>query len=151
MSWNAEWPTEGDAGRIVEIELADGRVVQGPLLPDPDAEHDPEDAPLFVVQDDAGVTHRLVNAVNWRFAERRQNGPSPVPAGGNLAQAALELQRRVRYLEMEMREAIQPLLQRFVEQTGLAPSEIVVDLIDASAPGSEKRDVRAEMRVVVQL
>src|SRR5215210_2535473 len=126
--WRDDWPGENDVGRRVELELADGRKVEGALLLDHSTEHDPDDAPLFLVQDDAGVTHRLVNVANWRFSEHSGAAPWPLSSGDGLASAALDLQRRVRYLELEIREAIQPLLRWFISQTGLAPIGIEIDL-----------------------
>lgn len=128
-----------------------GRTLQGELLLDVEAERDPEDAPLFVVRDVGGVTYRLVNVARWRFLDEPGAAPWPLSADGDLARAALELRRRVRYLEVELREAMQPLVRRFIDQTGLVPGQLTIELVDVATPGSDTPDVRIEVRAIVPL
>lgn len=63
-----KWPDWEDVGRKVEIELPDGRTVQGELLLKdffPNGTQD--EVPLFDVQTRYGTLHDLAASQQWRF------------------------------------------------------------------------------------
>lgn len=63
-----DWPDWKDAGRRVEVELEDGRTVQGELFVGdffPDGEGD--EVPVFSVRDDAGQEYSFAANKRWRF------------------------------------------------------------------------------------
>lgn len=63
-----EWPDWTDAGRRVEVDLEDGRTVQGELFV---ADFFPDDqgdeVPMFQVRSDDGKAHEFAANKRWRF------------------------------------------------------------------------------------
>lgn len=57
-----DWPDWKDSGRRVEVELEDGRTVQGGLFVS-----DFSPVPVFEVRDDAGHEHSFAANNRWRF------------------------------------------------------------------------------------
>ncbi len=63
-----DWPGWRDSGRRVEVELEDGRTVQGELFVAdffPDGEGD--EVPVFEVRCDDGTEHGFAANRRWRF------------------------------------------------------------------------------------
>ena len=66
MAWGDKWPDWQDTGKRVELTLADGRKVVGTLRAD-DMTPGPDEAPIFTVKLDDGLTIDFVDHEDWRF------------------------------------------------------------------------------------
>ena len=82
--WSDAWPDWPDAGKHAEIELGDGTIVAGKLSVD-DFSQDGEgdEAPVFVVIDDAGKKHSFADNERWRFAPTPNVKVTGAPALGD--------------------------------------------------------------------